>query len=116
MPAHLSPSLLDGPNSAQSAVWRGLLIRVLLVSPCARGLAQRAASCEMRRENGCFHISFASGCDKEVYVEKSIPTQVRNIRGTGLSSVAYAYCSFVSIFKKQPVSMENSSHVSGGLI
>lgn len=43
-------SPFNGPNSAQSAVWRGLLIRVLLGPSCAWRLAQRAASGETRRE------------------------------------------------------------------
>ena len=115
MPAYLSPSLFNGPNSARSAAWRGLLTRVLLGPPCAWGLAQRAASCETRRESGCSHIGFALGCDEEVYLEKSISTQVRNIDGTSLSSVAYAYCTFINIFKKEPLSLEKSSVVSGGL-
>lgn len=78
--------------------------------------AQGAASRETRRDSGCSHIGFASGCDEEVYVEKSISTQVRKIHGTSLSSVAYAYRALINIFKKQPVSMENSSLVSGGPI
>lgn len=78
--------------------WRGLLTGVLLGRPCAWGLAQRAASCETRSESGCSHIGFALGCDEEVYVEKSLSTQVRNIHGTSLSSVAYARCAFINIF------------------
>lgn len=84
--------------------------------PCAWGLAQRATSCGTRRESGYSHIGITLGYNEEAYVEKSLTRAVRNFCGTGLSSVTYAHCAFLNISLKQPVSMENSSLVSGGLI
>lgn len=53
---------------------------------------------------------------KRFMLKKSISPGVRNIHSTSFSSDNYAYCAFINIFKKQPVSMENSSLISGGLI
>lgn len=85
VPACLSTPLLNGPNSAPNVAWRDLLTGILQGPLCAWDLAQRAASCETRREIGCSHIGLTLGYNEAAYIEKSLTTYVRNIHGTSLS-------------------------------
>lgn len=110
VPAHFSPSLFSGPNSAHSSVRRGLLTGVFPGPHCAWDPGTER-SFSLNEESGCSHTSFTLG-----YNEKSVSAQVRNINGISLSSVVHASCAFINVFQNQAVSMENSSFVWGGLI